>query len=254
MPNADTARLIALVEQETGYRVTLGTTDTAVGDAEMVSAAAAHPAHVINVSSRSLAVADYITAVQCVMLLTMWSHPRGVPQFQLVDEKIRYAVGKVGRWKGLSRYPKHMVDVTARAMFTGLLHQLLSTPSELLGIEYCYRECKSLRQQQADAVNASIRRNTQSLTPQVRELAPPDLYERNQSMCAALARFWCDLIGSEVAMLPYKSIGMDKKAEVLLAHWRESAGSLGERSVATVDKWADWMGLRSFYTWGFRPK
>ena len=50
MTNIDTQRLLNLVEEQTGYPVVLGTTDTAIGDGEMITAAAGHPVHLINIS------------------------------------------------------------------------------------------------------------------------------------------------------------------------------------------------------------
>ena len=50
----DATSLMALVEQETGYRVTVGTVEIENADAEMVSAAPSHPAHMIKVSTRCL--------------------------------------------------------------------------------------------------------------------------------------------------------------------------------------------------------
>jgi len=252
--STDTARLLRLVEELTGYPVQVGTTDSAAGDAEMMSAAPAHPVHLVNVSRRNLRVADYIVALQCSMLLTMWSHPAGVPQFRLVTDKVAYAIRKASSWKGLARLPGSRAEQIGQTMVNGLLHQLLSTPSEMIAIEHCYNECPSLRQMQAEAVSASLRRNTETLKPEIKELAPPDIYEGNLAMCATLASLWCQLIGNDVAMIPYKSVGIEGRAAILLQKFRASSGTLGQRSVATVDAWAEELGLRSLYEWAFRPK
>jgi mitochondrial fission protein ELM1 len=97
MSNSDTERLIKQVEDQTGYRVVLGTTDSITSDAEMISAATEHPVHVINVSKNRLAFADYIIAIQCSMLMTMWSHPSGIPQFILVPDKVDSEVRKTAK-------------------------------------------------------------------------------------------------------------------------------------------------------------
>lgn len=250
----ETARLIALVEQETGYRVTVGTTNDSKPDAEMISAAPGHPFHLINVSTRCLPVADYIVAVQCVMLLTMWSHPQGVPVFEIVPEKIDYAIRKAAGCRGLSKLPQALAEQTARTMVLGLLHQLLSTPPELIAMEYCHRECPGLRGQQADALAQSLRRNTGNLRAEIKETAPPEIWTANQALCASLARGWCDLVEDEIAMLPYNSVGVDSTAKKLVGIYRSVRGTMGERSVGTVDRWADELGLRSLYTWTFRKK
>lgn len=253
-PAKETARLVALVEQETGYRVTVGTTNNSKADAEMISAAPGHPVHLINVSTRCLPVADYIVAVQCVMLLTMWSHPKGVPVFEIIPEKIEYAIRKAACCRGLAKLPQALSEQTARNMVLGMLHQLISTPPELIAMEYCHRECPGLRGQQADALAQSLRRNTGNLRAEIKEMAPPEIWTANQTLCASLARGWCDLVEDEIAMLPYNSVGVEDTAQKLLGIYRSVRGTMGERSVGTVDRWADELRLRSLYAWTFRKK
>ena len=252
--NPDAGRLIALVEKQTGYRVTLGTTEGLATDAQMISASASNPAHLINISTRSLAVADYVTAVQCVMLLTMWSHPRGVPQFEPIEERVDQAVREAAQSPRLAKYSKEAAAKTANSLVTGLLLQVRSTPSELIAMEYIRRECPSLHRQQSDTVNAILRRNSQGLKPEVKEFAPAEILEKSLLMCAVVALLWSQISGSTAAMLPYKSIGLDTKAEELLADFRAVPGELGERSQAVVDAWAEKLQLLELYEWTFRPK
>jgi len=254
MSNVDTERLLALVEEQTGYRVTVDTIDKCTADAEMISAAPDHPFHLVRIAQNRLAGADYLVALQCTMLLSMWSHPLGIPKFRPIANKVEYAIRKAADWRGLARLPSTLREQTAQQLVTGLLHQLQSTPAELIGIDYCYRECPTLRKLQGDAMTINLRFNTQSLKPEIKAMAPPDIYEKNQIMCAALARFWCDLTGTEAAWLPYKSIGVDVQATRLLEKYRAAIGSLGERSTGVVDAWADELGLRSLYEWTYRSK
>ena len=253
-PSEETSRMLALVEQETGYRVTVGTADNSKADAEMISAAPGHPFHLINVSNRCLPTADYIVAVQCVMLLTMWSHPQGVPVFEIVPEKIDYAIRKAAGCRGLAKLPQALAEQTARNMVLGLLHQLISTPPELIAMEYCHRECPGLRVQQADALAQSLRRNTGNLRVEIKEMAPPEIWTANQALCASLARGWCDLVEDEISMLPYNSVGVEATAQKLVGIYRSVRGTMGECSVGTVDRWANELGFRSLYTWTFRKK
>jgi hypothetical protein len=254
MFSSDTERLISLVEEQTGYRVQTGTTDSAMGDAEMLSAAPGHPVHVINVSSRRLSNADYIIAVQCSMLLQMWSHPSGVPKFVVNDAESRRMASEAREWKGLSRLPATQAGQFAQVLVTGLLHQLRSTPAEILAIEFCRAECPSLKDAQTRSVEESLRRNSGNLAPSVKEVTPPAIYENSLAMNAALTRFWCDLQGNDLAMLPYRSVGAEGRAADLLSRLRACPGTLGERGVAAVDSWAEALGLRTLYSWEFRPK
>lgn len=254
MANPDTQKILKQVEDQTSYRVVLGTTDKAVGDAEMVAAAPGHPVHLINVSNRSLQFSDYIVAVQCSMILIMWSHPEGIPEFRPNAAMVSEAAIRAASFPGLAKLPRRDAEQMGQLMVNGLLHQLLSTPSELLAIEYCFNECPSLHALQAEVMNASLRRNSGSLKPEIRETTPPDIFENSQTMCAALARYWCGVIGSKIPMLPYLSLGIEDRANLLLHKFIGATGTLGQRSVSTVNGWADELGLRSMYQWTFRKK
>ncbi len=256
MANEDTQRLISMVEEHTGYRVMVGTSDIETADAQMISAKAdpPPPIHIINVSKHSLSRADYIVAMQCVMLLNMWSHPKGVPQFCLHDDRVKKAIDETANWSGLAGLPKHVAIATAQSLVQGLLHQLCSTPSELLAVDYCLKECPTLREQQATSLHASFRRNTQSMKPELRDFIPPDIFAANMAMCASVAILWGKRTGDTVASLPYKAIGADTKAGLLLDVFDLTSGSPAERSMATVDAWAKIFKLSDLYTWTFRPK
>jgi hypothetical protein len=188
------------------------------------------------------------------MLLTMWSHPRGVPQFEPVEERVDQAVREAAQSPRLAKYSKEAAAKTANSLVTGLLLQVRSTPSELIAMEYIRRECPSLHRQQSDTVNAILRRNSQGLKSEVKEFAPAEILEKSLLLCAVVALLWGQISGSTAAMLPYKSIGLDTKAEELLADFRAVPGELGERSQAVVDAWAEKLQLLDLYEWIFRPK
>jgi hypothetical protein len=252
MANEDTQKLIDQVEESTGYRITLGTSESATGDAEMISAAKSHPTHIINISTKSLEYADYLTAVQCVMLLTMWTHPLGIPEFRPDPAKLAYAKKKAVSWKGLSKLPRSTADQYASQIVMGLLHQLRSTPSELIAVEHIYKNCPTLRDQQNQIVSRNIRQYTQSMKPNIRAMTPPNIYEGNQIMCGALAKLWCDLTGSNLPMLPYKSIGLESRINAFMDMYYAKDVSMGEKIILTVDEWAEELKLRTQYTWTFR--
>ena len=250
----DTEKIMRLVEERTGYRVQVGTTEESSSDAEMISAAEDHPTHIINVSNKRLRFSDYIVAVQCSIILTMWSHPSGVPQFAPNVDKINDAISKAKKWRALAKLPAAQSEKVANILVTGLLHQLRSTPFELIAIEYCYKECPGLREMQAEVLSGNLRRNTAGLKPELKEMTPPDLYRANLAMSAVLAQFWCDISGDRLAMLPYQSVGMEENAKSLLGMFNNCPGTDGERCVATVDLWAEEMGIDRLYTWRYRSK
>ena len=254
MASPETKRLIDMVEECTGFRVNVGTTDDETSDAKMMTATPERPAHIINVAASRTAYADYIVAVQCAMILLMWSDERGVPMFIQNDEKFSYLVGRSAQWKGLAKLPPQKADGIARMFVQGLLHQLRSQPMELHVIAYCAKECPGLRDMQADCVERALRRATESFRPDVRELAPPDILASSAAMSATLALQWARISGSRTALIPYKSLGFLESGEQLFKLYEECPGSDAARCVSVVDTWADRMRLRTLYRWEYRPR
>lgn len=243
-----------MVEERTGYRVSVGTTSTATADAEMIAAAADHPMHVINVSAAKTAYADYIVAVQCAMLLLMWADERGVPKLIPVEEKFAYLVDRASQWKGLAKLPRDLCSKGATMMVSGLLHQLRSQPTELHVIEYCARECPGLRQMQAASVEETLRRATESFRPEIRDMSPPDILAKNAAMNATLALHWSRISGSKTATIPYTSLGYLEEGERLYKLYTDAPGTASEKCVHVVDLWAEHLKLRNLYTWQFKPR
>jgi hypothetical protein len=78
MTHSDTQRLIARVEELTGYPVAVETGAGFYEQAQMMSAQSGAPVHLIRVNERLRDQADYVVAAQCGMLLVMWSDPARV--------------------------------------------------------------------------------------------------------------------------------------------------------------------------------
>lgn len=254
MSNEDTKQLIRKVEEVTGYKVNIERESISGANARMLSAAPGRPSHVIYVAEDKVALADYIVANQCVMLLTMWSHPKGVAQFTALNDKVDYAIRKLENWKGFSGIDRKRVEQVTRMLITGLLQQLNSTPGELLAIEYCYRHCPSLHIQQEQVLATDFRKYSASFRSDNKKLLPPEIFEKNQSMCAAMGLLWVELSGKRSILVPYDSVGLTKKGAELLADYHATTGTDGERMTATVDAWADKLYLRTLFQWNFRER
>jgi hypothetical protein len=90
--NQDTEKLLDLVAQKTGYKVSVGQTKDITSFARMVSASQANPMHIIDVNEKYHKLGDYIVAVQCAMLLIKWTNPEKIPSFVVRDEKMNYLI------------------------------------------------------------------------------------------------------------------------------------------------------------------
>jgi hypothetical protein len=121
MGNADTQKMIDLVEQQTGYRVTVDAVSGIYEHAQMISARPNSPAHLIRVNVDLRRHADYIVAVQCGMLLVLWSDPAKVPGMAFERAKCDFQAGKWAKTKQLAALPADTAAKMAHFYVEGLL-------------------------------------------------------------------------------------------------------------------------------------
>jgi hypothetical protein len=208
--------------------------------------------HRIDVNEKYHKLGDYIVAVQCAMLLVKWANPEKIASFVVRDEKMNYLVDKYSKHTALSKLPSDAVRQYARLIAHGLMNQLQSQPIEMMAIAYCRQNCPGLVDLQNEAVVASLREATASLSPQIRETSPPEVFEKNATMNAAFAINWARLTGSDVAVLPFKTLGFYEKGQDLFRIYETIPDNDPDRYVKNVDGWAQMLQLVSLYEWRYR--
>jgi len=249
MSNPDTQKLIARVEEKTGYRVTVDTASGIYEHAQMLSAQPESPAHLIRVNDKHLHHADYIVAVQCWILLILWSDPQQVPAMAANHSECRTLVDRWVKAKQLSQYPPDTAAQTSKFCVESLLNQLNSMPLEIRVANLCFEFCPRLREMQIESFNAHLRRISEVFSAKIKDQTPSEAFEKNVAMNAALALNWARISGSRICLLPYESTGNIEAGKRLLDTLDEIAGQTSECHVRTVDAWAEQLSLRSLYIW-----
>lgn len=252
MKSAGASRLVATVEQTTGYKVVVDTVEDIDEDAQMISARPELPVHSIRVSKTKLQYADYIVASHCAMLLRNWANPARIPVFSPMVEKVRYFADRAASSKPLSLLPTKTAQQTAIHFAQGLLNQVRSMPFEILAIRDCRELCPDLREMQVDAVESQLRFLSQIFAPKIRSIASEQIWRSNVSMNSAFALNWSELSGSSLAMLPYESAGFAESAAKLLGEVNAKSAKTTEAYTQLVDAWAEQTGLRTLYKWEYR--
>jgi hypothetical protein len=247
----ETAKLIASVEEVSGFRVTIDTVDGIQESAQMISARPGYPFHLIRVNSAQRRYAAYIVAVQCGMLLIMWSDPTRVPELVADQAKCDYW-GK--RWSGskqMASMPRESALRLATLHLQGLIQQLQSLPMEIRVARLCYESCPGLREMQHEMLTAHLRQLSEIFSPNIRQQVPQEVFEKNASMNAALAKAWGELAGSRLPVIPYEATGYLEKGENLLAVIDALPVNTSENHVSTVDAWAGQLGMGSLFGWKY---
>lgn len=254
MTHPDTQRLIARVEELTGYPVAVETGAGFYEQAQMMSARPGAPVHLIRVNERLRDQADYVVAAQCGMLLVMWSDPSRVFGMAFDDDACSALAAEWAGRRQLATLPGDQAMRTARFYVEGLLKQLNSMPLEIRVANFCHQECPDLRPMQVALFEAQLRELSSVFAPQVRERAPEDVFDRNVSMNAALAGNWARLSGNRIALLPYESLGYAAAGERLLEALDSLPGMTAESHMGTVDAWARQLAMDTLYSWEFSDR
>src|SRR5688572_8234865 len=207
MSNADTQNMLDLVERQTGYRVTVDVVSGIYEHAQMISARPEAPAHIIRVNADRRQHADYIVAVQCGMLLILWSDPTKVPGMVFEKAKCDYLAGKWSKKKELAAQDADTAAKMANFYVESLVRQVSSTPLEIRVANMCFESCPSLRDIQAESINAHLRGISEAFSAKIKDRVPLEVFQKNVEMNAALALNWARLSGSRLCLLPYESTG-----------------------------------------------
>jgi hypothetical protein len=252
MAHPELVKVFKLVEERTGYPVSVVGEPSLTTMSAMQSATAATNVHLVQINPKHEKVANYLVALQCAMLLVKWHDPERIPDFVLNGEKVRYLEGKVASGMRRMKLPESAVARVASSLIQGLLLQLNSVPASILAAEWCHAECHGLRQEQETAMLQELRQASASLAPSVRTHTPADIFDRSIAMNAAYALWWTETSGDRLGLLPYQVTGYLKKGEELLTAMKKIPEDMLVKHPDTVDAWAEILHMQGWYEWHFR--
>lgn len=248
----DLQTLLELVKDRTGYPVSVTPLAEQSSHITMRSATRETPVHAIFPNPRYERFANYLVAAQCAMLLIKWADPRGVLDFVPDEEAVAKFVVPVEKAFERHGVPPSSAQQAANSLVRGLLLQLVSSPIEILSVEWCFRECPSLRSEQQVYVMAHLRELSSTLAPDVREMTPSQIYNPTVTMNAAYTLNWAKLSGETVGLLPYEALGFKKPAEILLDSLGAIPADAPDISKRATDEWAARLNLAGLYRWSLR--
>jgi hypothetical protein len=253
MAGSDAQKMMDLVEEKTGYKVSISVDDTITTQASMISARSSLPMHVIKVKPQFEKYGDYLVAVQCAMLLIKWAEPARIPDFAILNSKMDYLQKKFAGQASAKGLPSDTAHQYASMIVAGILQQLNSTPIQILSMEMITELCPGLHLLQEESVKNEMREASDAFTPQIQKITPKEIFDRNASMNAAYAIKWSRLSGDTMALLPYQSLGYIKLGEKLIEEYESlSTKKNPDRYVETVDAWAKELRMETWYEWHYR--
>ena len=146
----------------------------------------------------------------------LWSDPAKVPAMAFEKAKCDDPAGTWAKTKQPEAFTADVAAKTANFHVETLLKQLNPMPLEIRVANLCYETCPSLCDMQAASITAHLRQISEVFSPKIKALAPPDAFQKNVAMNAALALNWARLSRSRLCLLPYESAGSRMKAECII--------------------------------------
>lgn len=253
MPALDTQKIMDLVEEKTGFRVSILVDNTITTQVAMVSASSFSPMHLVKVNPNYEKYGDYLVAVQCAMLLIKWADPQRIPDFAILEKKIGYIKDKFEKEVMAKGIPIDSARQYSTMIVSGILQQLNSLPIQMFSMHMVANLAPGLRLLQEESVNNELREASASFTPQVKAITPKEIFERNATMNAAYAINWSKVSGNTMALLPYQALGYISPGEKLLQKYEAlSTKKDPDRYIETVDAWAEELKMATWYEWRYR--
>ena len=253
MAAPDTQKMMDLVEEKTGYKVSVSVDNTITTHASMVSASSSVPVHMVKVNPKYEKYGDYLVAVQCAMLLIKWGDPERIPDFAILDKNVAYLQNKFAKQVVAKGMPVDTARQYANMIVMGILQQLNSLPIQIISMDIIADLCPGLHLLQEESVNNEMREASAVFTPQVKKLSPKEIFDRNAVMNAAYAIKWSRVSGDTMVLLPYRSLGYLTRGEKLLEKYEVlSTKKDPDRYIETVDAWAKDLQMETWYEWHYR--
>lgn len=204
--------------------------------------------HVLRVNP-SLGDPDYLIVYQCGFILRLFENLPG-RRFDFAGTGAgRDAVSQMVRRSGqLAAYSETVRDQLTSQFLDGILTQVRSYPVGMRIDSWIYDAFPALRELQQAGIEKQLADNLGAISPEIRAMAPKQIYENNAAMNAAYASFAERLIGKSGHTIPYRAAGLEKKGRLLLRFLDEIAADAAGDQVLIVS-WAQELGMSGWYQW-----
>jgi len=244
-----TRRLIAQVEQATGFPVAVTQDASLHVISTVLMAVPNRPGHVIRIHPKAPAGVDYYATYYCHMIQRFFENPP--------EERFVFGVGKQGRQqvcKLLARSPiaklvnEAQMPGICEQMLHGLMTNLRSVPVGLRVDNWILVEHPDLVEMQKNAAQRQLKENLGSTSDTVRASIPPQIYDATMTINAAYAQFWAGKWNQPELALSYRASGHAAAGEKLLEILHDTPDS-GRTDRALIDAWGAALNVAGWYVW-----
>lgn len=240
---------IHVLEKATGVPVLVTDDPTLLTIATIKPAKKDDPAHVLRLNPKYTATADYLIAFQCGFALRLFQAPDNCRYELGGTDQGHQAVGRLLnehlRKSGLELPPQAVTGLWEQ-LYDGLMLQLRSVPIGMRVDTWIRKEYPGLHDQQEIAVRKQLAENLQTLSPQVKQIAPKIIYEASVGMNAAFAAFWRRVLNDPSIVVPFRVSGLLTSGENLLRLVDEIPDDAGSDK-RLVEAWGEKIGITGWF-------
>ena len=248
-----TRKLIAALEEKSGYLVTVLDEPTLPTLASIRIARGNMPSHIL--SYRSVPkneVPDFEICWQCALALRMYECPPDQRYLITSNPEGDRALDTILKAPAGNAQKHHLnieqLEVFKQQLLGGLITHLRSVPLGLRVSETLTLDHPELLELEALHVEKELAIARESLAAGVKEMMPAEIYNPTHYINAAYALFWAGRLEKPVVVNPFRLDGFDRYGQQLLKIY-ESVPSDPLHDCELIDRWAEYLKIRNWYSW-----
>lgn len=243
-----TRKVLAQVEQITGFPVAVVTEADMPVLSTVSMASSARPGHVIRYHPSIAEQVDYFVTFQCGFVLRHYEippedrrqcSPTESGKFN-VDKLLRNSPAKSLAAADLLRFRDHLLK--------SLVTHLRSVPIGMRVDRWIAQDYSVLAESQRTAIERQLQQNISFFDSPARKSIPQKIVEGSMAISSAFAEFWADRWNEPELLVPYTTSGHAMKGRELLEIWKRMPDS-GKDDYALIDAWGVNLGIDKWYHW-----
>ena len=201
----ETKEILELVEKKTGKPVEIVSDPSLQLIAKVKRAKDKTPTHLLTYNPGKKEI-DYTIAFECGFVLRLYENPPE-ERFDFGSnvsgrKTVRQMLTAPGGLAKRMRLPDAAVSELTETFFGGLMTQLRSMPIGMRIDQWLWDSYPGLGELQKLSIAKQQQDNVQTLSPQIKAMAPTRVFEANVAMNAAYAIFCDRLFGQQLYVIP----------------------------------------------------
>jgi hypothetical protein len=247
-----TREIIKLLEDVSGFPVVIKRDSNLPTIATVKIARRGMPGHMVIYKNIPGEPPDYPICFECAFALRLFQLPPDERFLLASSETGESAVEKILKKSGglaqKYRMNKKQISAMQAQFLDGLITHLRSVPVGLRVNEWLTEKYPELEELQKKHVQKELEMGKQSLSAQIREFTPDEIYGPSEAINCAYALFWAEKYNRPEISNPYRLQGFEKEGKAILDIWKDLPIE-PDYDRELIDKWGEYLEIQDWYRW-----